>query len=86
MRKEKRDFTRLALHARANMLCGDQNIEGALENLSLKGAFVTSRLQLGLYDVVTLTIENTLACGVKAKVVRVTDNGVGLMFEKTLLD
>jgi hypothetical protein len=86
MRKEKRDFTRLALHARASMLIGDQNIEGDIENLSLKGAFVRSSLLLGLNNVVTLTIENTLACGVKAKVVRVTDHGVGLEFERTLLD
>jgi hypothetical protein len=41
---------------------------------------------LGLNDVVTLTINDTLACGISAKVVRVTDRGMGLEFERTLLD
>jgi hypothetical protein len=86
MRKEKRGFTRLALHAKANMLQADQNIEGEVENISLKGAFVTASWQLELNGVVTFTLDNTLACGIKAKVVRVTDRGMGLEFEKTLLD
>jgi len=86
MRKEKRDFTRLTLHAKANMLLEDQSIEGEVENLSLKGAFVTAGWQLRLDDIVTITIDETLACGIRAKVVRVTNKGMGPRFERTLLD
>jgi len=86
MRKEKRGFTRLALCAKANMLLEDQIVEGKVTNLSLKGAFVTACEHLRLNDVVTLTIDNTLACQVMARVVRVTDQGMGLEFAKNLLD
>ena len=86
MSKENREFTRLTMHAKAIMLFGDHSIEVKVENLSLKGAFVTADWQLGLDDIVALTIDNTLACGISAKVVRVTDRGMGLEFEKTLLD
>lgn len=86
MSQENREFTRLTMHAKAIMRFGDHSIEGKVKNLSLKGAFVTADWQLGLDDIVALTIDNTLACGIKAKVVRVKDNGMGLQFERTLLD
>jgi hypothetical protein len=40
MRRENREFTRLAMHAKATMLLEDQYIEGEVENLSLKGTFI----------------------------------------------
>jgi len=86
MRKENRAFTRLAMHAKANMLLEGQCIEGEVENLSLKGAFIVAGRSLGLHQVVSITIDNTLACGMTAKVVRITDKGMGLEFERTLLD
>jgi hypothetical protein len=86
MRKENRAFTRLAMHAKANMWHEDQCIRGEVENLSLKGTFLVAERKLGLHQVVTITIDDTLACGMTAKVVRVTDKGMGLEFEKTLLD
>jgi len=86
MAKENRAFTRLAMHAKANMFLEDQHIEGEVENLSLKGTFIVAAERLGLNQVVSITIDNTLACGKKAKVVRVTDKGIGLEFEKNLLD
>ena len=86
MRRENREFTRLAMHAKATMLLEDQYIEGEVENLSLKGTFVVAGKMLELHQVVSITIDNTLACGISAKVVRVTDKGMGLEFEKTLLD
>lgn len=90
MYKEKRNFARLALHAKANILQNDQTIEGEVENLSMKGVFVTAARRLELYDSVAVTIYHTLTpqvlCDLKAKVVRVTDKGMGLQFEKTLLD
>ena len=90
MYKEKRNFARLALHAKANLHLGDQVIEGEVENLSMKGVFVTAVRRLEINDMVAVTIYHTLTpqilCDLKAKVVRITDQGMGLQFEKTLLD
>jgi len=86
MRIENRAFTRLPMHAKANMLLEGQCIAGEVENLSLKGTFMVAERILELHQVVTITIDDTLACGISAKVVRVTDKGMGLEFEKTLLD
>lgn len=52
----------------------------------MKIAFVTTGWQLRLDDIVTITIDDTLACGIRSKVVRVTDKGMGLRFERNLLD
>ena len=90
MYKEKRNFARLALHAKANILQNDQIIEGEVENLSMKGVFVTATKRMEMNDTVAVTIYHTLTpqvlCDLKAKVVRITDKGMGLQFEKTLLD
>jgi len=85
MRDEKRDFARLSMHAKAILYLSNQSSEGRLENLSLKGAFVAAVNPLETNDVVALTICNT-PISLKAKVVRVTDKGMGLRFERTLLD
>jgi hypothetical protein len=85
MRDEKRDFARLAIHAKAILHLENQNSEGELENLSLKGAFVAAVKSAKTNDVVSFTICNT-PISLKAKVVRVTDKGMGLRFERTLLD
>ncbi|WP_129126860.1 MULTISPECIES: PilZ domain-containing protein [Geomonas] len=90
MYKEKRNFARLALHAKANIHQGERTIEGEVENLSMKGVFVTAARRLEINDTVAVTIYHTLTpqvlCDLRAKVVRVTDHGMGLQFEKTLLD
>jgi len=90
MYKEKRNFARLALHAKANIHQKDQTIEGEVENLSMKGVFVTTVRRMEINDTVAVTIYHTLTpqvlCDLKAKVVRLTDRGMGLQFEKTLLD
>jgi hypothetical protein len=86
MHGEKRNFARLALHAKAYIHWDDQDIEGEVENISIKGAFVTAASQMVINDVVAFTIDNTPTCDLKAKVVRVTDKGLGLQFEKTLLE
>jgi len=90
MYKEKRNFARLALHAKANLHQGEEMTEAEVENLSMKGVFVTTAKRMALNDTVAVTIYHTLTpqilCDLKAKVVRVTDKGLGLQFEKTLLD
>ena len=86
MDREKRNFARLALHAKAHIHQDDQEIEGEVENVSMKGAFVTEVSQMGVNDVVAFTIDYTPTRDLKAKVVRVTDKGIGLEFDRTLLD
>ena len=85
MDSERRNFARLALHAKAYMYWNDHFIVGELEDVSIKGAFVTAASQLAINDVVAFTIDNTPTYDLKAKVVRVTDKGLGLQFVKTLL-
>lgn len=90
MYTEKRNFARLALNARARIRRDNKVIEGEVENLSIRGAFITASRHLEREDRVALTIYHTLTpqalCDLKAKVVRVTDKGMGLEFENSLLD
>jgi len=79
----------MALHTKANLLLDGQTVEGEVENISMKGAFLTSRRQMQVNDAVLLTIDNDVApralCNLNAKVVRVTGRGMALQFERTLL-
>jgi len=84
--RERRNFARLELHAKAYMHWDDRYIVGELENVSIKGAFVTAPNPIGINNLVAFTIDNTSTCDRQAKVVRVTDKGIGLQFEKHLLD
>ena len=83
--EEKRKSTRIPLHAKARMLIDDRIIEGLLVNLSLNGAFVTSDAMIETNSLVIITIFDTsttrIISDVKARVVRVAGNGVGLQFE-----
>jgi DNA-directed RNA polymerase subunit E'/Rpb7 len=90
MYREKRNFARLSLHAKAKIHNDNEIIEGEVENLSMKGVFVTTPQPMEMNDDVAITIHHTLTpqalCDLKAKVVRVTDTGMGLQFEKSILD
>jgi len=85
MNKEKRKYTRQPLHTKANLKLGCQSIDVESENLSLSGVFVTAVAPMDTNDAVAITIGNT-PISAKAKVVRVTDIGMGLQFKITLLD
>jgi hypothetical protein len=84
MHTGKRKHTRLAMHVKINIKLGGKSIQAESENLSLKGAFVTTVGQFELNDVVGFNFSH-IPISAKAKVVRVTDEGIGLEFEKTLL-
>ena len=86
MDSEKRNFARLDMRADAKIHLGNQNFEVEVENLSVKGAYVTVVSPMKTDDVVAFTICDTPTCNLKAKVTRVTEKGVGLQFEKTLFD
>jgi len=83
--EEKRKSTRIPLAAKARMLIDDRVIEGLLVNLSLNGAFVISDAILEANSLVIITIFDTsstqIISDVKARVIRVAGNGVGLQFE-----
>lgn len=83
--RERRNFARLVLHAKAYINWDGRDIAGEVENVSIKGAFVTAASQMAINDVVAFTIDNTPTFDRKAKVVRVTNKGMGLQFEKPLL-
>ena len=85
MYREKRNSARLAMRLDANIQRGGVRIEGESENLSMNGVFVTTGKSVKVNDVVTFTTCQT-PIRTMARVVRVTDKGVGLQFEKTLLD
>jgi hypothetical protein len=74
------------MHTKANLRLNDESVEGEVENLSMNGAFVTAVNKIKLNDVVEFTVYDTTTCAIKAKVVRVTNKGMGLQFAKTLLD
>jgi hypothetical protein len=90
MYTEKRNFARLAMNAKASIKQDDQVLEGEVENLSMKGVFVTVDGQVEMDSQVAVTIYNSVTpqalCDLEAKVVRVTETGIGLQFEKSLLD
>jgi len=84
MTKEKRKHARLPIHSKASIKLGGKSIEAESENVSLNGAFVTAAKQVELNDEVGFNFSH-VPISAKAKVVRVTDEGIGLEFEKTLL-
>ncbi|HJV64899.1 MAG TPA: PilZ domain-containing protein [Geomonas sp.] len=86
MFQEKRVFARLAMHAEVTIRKRDRVIEGEVEDLSMKGMFITGANPVEKDETVAVTICDTPIYGLKAKVVRVTDAGIGLEFEKTLFD
>jgi hypothetical protein len=85
MTKEKRKHTRLVINSKANIKLDGRSIKTESENVSLNGAFVTAVGQVKLNDLVGFNFSH-VPISANAKVVRVTDKGVGLQFEKTLLD
>jgi len=88
--KENRCFARAKLETKARIYKDNQIIEGEVTNLSMNGAFVTISDSLGRNDLVVVTIYHTLTTqnlsNIKARVARVTDMGVGLQFEKPIID
>jgi hypothetical protein len=90
MDKENRTYARRTLHARALLHKKGCIVVGEVVDLSMNGAYVTSAVQMEVNDTVTVTIFQTLTpqilSDLKARVVRVTERGMGLQFEKLLID
>ncbi len=89
MSKERRGHKRYELSTKAQINLDQEIIEGEVKNLSMSGAFVTSDRVMELNADVEVSIDDPLTQqlnNLEAKVVRVTDDGVGLQFKKPLFD
>jgi hypothetical protein len=81
---EKRTSARLAFQAKANINTHDQSVEGIVQDVSMTGVFIAAPNQINSSETVAVTIYHTNVWNKKAKVVRVTDWGMGLQFETSL--
>ena len=86
----QRSFTRLPIHLEAVITYNGTVVTGELENISLKGVFVRTAQNIPAGKTVTITVyihsRDQQVCRLKGHVVRVSDEGVALEFEGTLLD
>ncbi|ACM21556.1 PilZ domain protein [Geotalea daltonii FRC-32] len=87
---EKRKFARLAMHSDTNIKFNNTMYSGTVRDLSMKGAFVTTDVLIPVNETVEVTIYTSstpnMLCDLQAKVIRSTEYGIGLEFEKTVLD
>lgn len=87
---EKRKFSRVQFKKEVEIIVNGQKYQGEIENLSLKGAYVKSQQRLSIGNQVELLIhltgETDFDIDLKGKVVRLTDDGAGVLFEQVDLD
>ena len=86
----ERSFTRLPMHLEAIITYNGSEVEGELDNISLKGVFFHTTQKIPMNESLTITIyhhtKDRQICRLKGHVVRTTDQGVALEFETNLLD
>jgi Tfp pilus assembly protein PilZ len=81
-----RKFSRVLFHIEATVKFGLQQFVGKIENLSIRGMFLSSDGKLAIGDEVEIAIalndqpENKLL--IDGKVVRVTEHGLALSFDR----
>ena len=88
MLKKKRDTTRVEFHTRAELEIEGQVLTGTVEDLSLKGMFLKTEasppsIKIGQEVKVTIRFSGTtsdLSIDVQGKVVRLTQEGLGIEF------
>ena len=88
---EKRNFSRVDYRKEAEVYVNGAKYQAEIENLSLKGAFLKIAHQLQIDDQLELVINlvsdaNDFKIELKGKVVRLTPEGVGVVFERMDLD
>lgn len=85
-----RTFSRLPLHLEATITFNGSVVDGELDNISLKGAFFKTGQKIPLRDTVLITIyhhsKDRQICRMRGHVVRETEEGVALEFDRTILD
>lgn len=86
----QRNFSRLPIRLEATITWNGTIVEGELDNISLKGVFVRTTQKIPENDSLMITVyhhsKEQQICRLKGHVVRSTDEGVALEFEKNLLD
>lgn len=88
---DNRQFKRIAFNATVLITYGETSFTGKVENLSLRGLFVKTDQKVPLHETVNVTLSFSgnradLSLGMEGKVVRVTDDGLGLNFKKVSID
>lgn len=88
---DNRQFRRMAFNATVLIKHEETSFTGKVENLSLRGLFVKTDQKIPLNETVTISLSFTgsnadLSLGMEGKVVRVTDDGIGLNFKKVSID
>ncbi len=88
---ENRKFERVGFHTEAIIKYGELSFNGEVENLSLKGLFVRTDQELNIDEPVEITVffhgtNADLSFSLQAKVVRVTESGIGFNFQKIDID
>jgi PilZ domain len=91
MAVDARLFDRVDCKALALVKAGNITIRGEVENLSLKGLFVKTCSTIPMDESVDVTIyflgdSARLSFSLEGKVVRVTDDGIGLSFRRIDVD
>lgn len=86
-----RQFSRMDFNAKALISYADSSFTGTVENLSLKGLFVKTDQKVSLDETVSILLSfngsnGNLSLTLEGKVVRVTDDGIGLNFKKVSID
>jgi hypothetical protein len=88
---EKRELTRVAFDIEATIDYQERSFSGKVDNLSLKGMFIVTTEKVKLHDPIQITIHlagetSDLEIKLNGTVVRMTDEGIGIQFDKVDLD
>jgi len=90
---DKRKYSRVVFETKALIDFNNNRIEGKVENLSMKGAFIKTKTPVNLItgDVIQLKLELTgttskLNLDLKANVKRIDEDGFGVEFTSIDLD
>ncbi len=80
---DRRKFKRVPLHDQAILHYQGSTLEGEVQNLSPKGAFIGAQGDFRLNDIVTVTLHfaRLAPTTILATIVRLTKEGIGLMFQ-----
>jgi Tfp pilus assembly protein PilZ len=88
---EKRELVRVAFDIEAIIKYEGRTFSGKVDNLSLKGMFIQTSEKFKLYDTIQITIHlagetSDLEINLNGLIVRTTEQGIGIQFEKVDLD
>lgn len=87
---EKRKFSRVDFKKEVEIFVNGVKYLGEIENLSLKGAYLKTSHPLQINDlieiVIHLTVNTDFDVNLKGKVIRLTSDGAGIIFDRIDID